>query len=221
MKNFVELFEELNKHQKQTVDYWKNLHSDKMEKSHSISDHVMNGEHTIYLPLQNKEDHNGEIPEDLHSHLKENGYSIPSFNEYRGGYATDKHGRMTSIGKALNKTKASEDLKTKFQNDPSRQTQHHDLHVAITKDPYHVAGMSTDRGWTSCMDMAHGCNSNKIENDLQHGTHAAYLIHKDDKDIKNPIARIALKPFRGDFGEPYSDLKIEAMDRVLMRFMHM
>jgi len=192
MKHYKYLLEALDKHQTSAVDYWKDMHG--TDASKALSDHVMKGEDTIHLPLKSKEDHVGEIPSDVHEHLRSNGFDIPSFHEYRAGYATDKHGRMVSIGKALTKSKAPPELKNKFDNDPARQTKQSDLHVAITRDPYHVAGMSTDRGWTSCMHMYDGCNAQHIEQDLRHGTHTAYLIHKDDKNIENPIARINLKP---------------------------
>lgn len=198
MKYYQQLFEALDPHQTATVDYWSKLHGGGAGKK--ISEHVMKGEDTIYLPLKSKEDHVGQIPNDIHSHLESHGFTIPSFHEYRAGYAVDKHGRMTSIGKALGRTKAAPELKQKFDNDPNRQTRSESLSVAITHNPHHVAGMSTDRGWTSCMHMYDGCNTNQIEKDIQHGTHTAYLIHKDDKNIENPIARLNLKPHVNESG---------------------
>jgi len=198
MKYYQQLFEALDLHQTATVDYWSKLHDGGAGKK--ISEHVMKGEDTIYLPLKSKEDHTGVIPSDIHSHLENHGFTIPSFHEYRAGYAVDKHGRMTSIGKALGRTKAAPELKQKFDNDPSRQTRSESLSVAITHNPHHVAGMSTDRGWTSCMHMYDGCNTNYLEKDIQHGTHTAYLIHKDDKNIENPIARLNLKPHNNETG---------------------
>lgn len=197
--NFLKevLSEELTPDQKEIVDIWKNR-----KKTPDLSKHVMQGESTIRIPLPSDEDeHVGKIPHTVHSHLENHGYSIPSFGDYKSGYALDKHGRIVSIGKVLNKTKASPEIKGHFENDPARQAaMKKDLHVAITKDPYHVAGMSTDRGWTSCMHMETGSNANYLQADIEHGTHVAYLVHKDDKDIKNPIARIALKPFKNSEG---------------------
>lgn len=206
MKYFNEIFkkqkieEALDDNQKQTVDFWTKLHTNKAKE---LSDHAMKGEHTVFLPLSHHEDLTKKVPEDIHNHLRQNGFEVPSFNEYKAGYATDRHGRITSIGKALNKSKASPELKQKFENDPDRQTSqtsHGDLRVAITHHPHQVAGMSTDRGWTSCMHMYDGCNANYLEKDIKHGTHAAYLVHKDDKNIENPIARIAIKPFTSERG---------------------
>jgi hypothetical protein len=83
--------------------------------------------------------------------------------------------------------------------------------VVISKSPEDVAGMSTDRRWTSCMKLPgyeiKDKNGNKIidneggkrhdalEYDIKYGTLVAYLIKKEDIDIKDPIARIAIKPF--------------------------
>lgn len=203
IKNFpssVKIEEALSPSQKETVDFWKDIHGSKAGER--LSSHAMEGEHTVYLPLEHHSDYTDEIPNDIHSHLQQHGYHIPSVNEYKGGYAVDKHGRIITIGKALNKTKAPEDIKRKFENDPIRQTKTNtsDLRVAITHHPEHVAGASTDRGWTSCMDMSCGINSNYLEKDIQHGTHTAYLVHKDDKNIENPIARISLKPFQNEYG---------------------
>lgn len=190
------LTEALTPDQKAAVDLWKNR-----KTAPDISSVAMKGESTIRIPLPDDGEHVGKIPETVQSHLEKHGFSISSFGDYRAGYALDNHGRIVSIGKALNKTKASEEIKGHFENDPVRQAANKkELHVAITKDPYHVAGMSTDRGWTSCMHMNDGMNANYLMHDIQRGTHVAYLVHKDDKDIDRPIARIALKPFTNDEG---------------------
>lgn len=192
MKYPKHLLEELTSYQKKVVDIYNSLPKNKTVDSSE----AMKGEHTIFLPLIHKDDYGQTIPNEVMDHLGKNGFHIPSFHDYKAGYANDRHGRIVSIGKALNKTKAPDEIKAKFENDPNRQVKNvENLRVAITKDPYHVAGMSTDRGWTSCMHMDEGCNANYLAHDIRHGTHVAYLVHKDDTEIKNPISRIALKPF--------------------------
>jgi hypothetical protein len=48
----------------------------------------------------------------------------------------DKHGRPVKIGKALEKTGASDHIKNTFANDPERQQQKSDQHhVEISVDP--------------------------------------------------------------------------------------
>jgi len=45
---------------------------------------------------------------------------------------------------------------------------------------------------------ADGNQSCQLENDVKHGTHVAYLVKKGDTDIKNPVARVSLKPFQSE-----------------------
>jgi hypothetical protein len=60
--------------------------------------------------------------------------------------------------------------------------------------------MSTDRRWTSCMRLpGYGDKNGGLYNDILYydvklGTLVAYLIKKDDRNIENPLARIAIKP---------------------------
>ena len=95
------------------------------------------------------------------------------------------------------------------------------MEVMITRDPYHVAEQSTNKAWRSCMTLGscpdmhddmeastpeqyerrHGSYErpgefyHKIADDILSGTHIAYLIKKGDHKLKNPIARMSLKPF--------------------------
>lgn len=66
--------------------------------------------------------------------------------------------------------------------------------IIYTIDPYDVASMSTDRGWTSCMNLDGGEYCEDIEYDLWYGTIVAYLVNHNDTNIDHPIARIAIKP---------------------------
>lgn len=194
MKSFFNLYEELTADQKSEVDKW-----GPNTKATEISKHVFpEGHDRIEIPLQAS-----ETPVEPHpavkQHLENNGYQV---KDYRAGIASDKDGRDIKIGKVLERTKAPDDVKKTFANDPNRATSKKDsmLKVVISKHPHDVAGMSTDRGWKSCMTMGTGCNAHYLKNDVKEGTHVAYLVHKDDNDIKSPLARIALKPFVGDKG---------------------
>jgi hypothetical protein len=66
--------------------------------------------------------------------------------------------------------------------------------IVISRHPYDIAGMSTNRGWTSCMNLKGGCNVHKVIKDVEHGSLIAYLINANDKNIQNPLSRILLKP---------------------------
>jgi len=189
----VSIQEALNATQKKNVDSWE-------KGDNSFSDHLFRSKshQNVNIPIEHPEQEGHK--DEIHSHLEPHGYQI---KDYKSGIATDKHGRDVKIGKALNATKAPEDLKNKFQNDPSRQSQDvqamsKDLRITLSRHPHHVAGMtSSGHCWeeSSCMNFETGSNRDYLKQDLKHGTHVAYLHHKDDKDIKKPYARIALKKF--------------------------
>ena len=167
-----------------------------------ISSHVFpEGQDRITVPLSHQ-----DVPPhpNVKDHLEKHGYKITN---YMDGKAEDRHGRETNIGKALTKTKAHPDVMHSFVNDPNRQSSQSSkpLKVIISKHPHDVAGMSTDRHWSSCMTMGgtqatsgkeedNGQYADKLEDDIKHGTHVAYLVHHDDDGIHHPVARIALKP---------------------------
>jgi hypothetical protein len=74
--------------------------------------------------------------------------------------------------------------------------------VCISRHPYDIAGMSTDRNWKSCMNLGGGktwseigCRTRQIPIELQKGILVAYLIKDNDKNIKDPISRISIKPY--------------------------
>ncbi len=202
MKNFSEFLQEaLDPKHIEQVQQWINGIGGKELAAKAISQHVFKDKDTLIHPLN--EDH-VEIPihPEVKDHLEKFGYKIPSSAEYHAGYAVDKYNRITSIGKALKRTKAEPSVVGAFENDPNRAASNKKkLAIAYTWEPKHVASMSTGRGWTSCMNMDEGMNRHYLEHDIAHGTHVAYLIHDDDHKIDSPLARIALKPFKSEDGE--------------------
>lgn len=76
-----------------------------------------------------------------------------------------------------------------------RQNKDKSYYLVFSKHSYDVAGMSTDRGWSSCMNLYNGINSYYIQHDIEEGTMVVYLVTEDDLNITNPTARIAIKPF--------------------------
>lgn len=126
--------------------------------------------------------------------------------DYDKGTVTDKHGRETTVGKALGKTKADPSLMQQFNNDPVRQSTHkHDTgkSITISRHPIDVAGMSTGRKWdaSSCMRIGTdgtttentGTNRHYIKADMNHGTLAAYVHDNEDTNLENPNSRVLLK----------------------------
>ena len=78
------------------------------------------------------------------------------------------------------------------------------LSVVISRNPYDIVGMSTDRRWTSCMKLPNddpsiypgGAYHQHLMHDIELGTLVAYLIEPIDKNIDRPYARIAIKPYQ-------------------------
>ena len=78
------------------------------------------------------------------------------------------------------------------------------LSVVISRNPYDIVGMSTDRRWTSCMKLPNddpsiypgGAYHQHLMHDIELGTLVAYLIEPTDKNIDRPYARIAIKPYQ-------------------------
>lgn len=161
-----------------------------------LSSHVIpHGQHKVVIPVEHAALDAAALtaPHDVRAHLEKHGYEV---HDYHAGQVKDKYGRIMKLGKALSATKAPDHIVRQFTNDPDRTNKNSDTHqIVISRHPHDVAGMSTDRGWTSCMHMQDGSNREYLKHDIAHGTHVAYLTRKGDDDIKNPIARIALKPF--------------------------
>lgn len=101
-----------------------------------------------------------------------------------------------NIGKILQKYNKTDVLEL-FKNDPLRTGS---LSIVISRHPYDIAGMSTNRGWRSCMHLKDGCNREYVKSEILSGTLVAYLISKKDKNINNPFSRIAIKPYFNDSG---------------------
>lgn len=191
MRSFIEIVEALTNDQIKQVDKWT-----PKNRSTGFSDHVMGGKQRISIPLHNE----SSVPHpDVKKHLEQHGMQI---KDYTAGVASDKYGREVKIGKALTKTKAPPNVLNTFANDSARQSKSHDsLHVAISNHPHDIAGMSTGRSWESCMTMDTGSNRDFLKKDIKSGTHTAYLTSKDDHNIENPLARIALKPYQSKNGD--------------------
>lgn len=160
----------------------------------------------IYLPLTMGVTHNSEvdIPHNIWREISSKGYNTDGEHYIKGiafkHSAADPEGRAPrkiSIGKLLAK---NPELKKEFDNDPQRQGKSDKVLVVISRHPVDIAGMSTDRGWQSCMSLrckSHGAGGNQhyVLNDIKEGTIIAYLIKKEDKNVQDPLARLLIKPF--------------------------
>jgi hypothetical protein len=154
--------------------------------------------------------------------LQDLGYIVQS-SDYRAGLVKritvqpdgSRKERDYRIGRVL---KDFPQLLKLYMNDPARQSSRQGkqaLQVVISRHPYDVAGQSTNRGWTSCMNLGTGSETDSqgrytsdqrgnrrgimahyVPLDIRHGTLVAYLITADDTNIQNPLARVSIKPFR-------------------------
>lgn len=133
------------------------------------------------------------VPSKIAQFLRDNGYELL---DYAAGTVKDKHNRVMRLGKVLAK---QPELKKLFDNDGNRRqivtAAKGQKLVCLSMHPYDIAGMSTDRGWTSCMNLVDGSNKRFVEHDVKGNTLIAYLINNDDKNINSPIMRVLLKRF--------------------------
>jgi len=190
--NYSFIFEELNVRQKLAVAKWYGSDKESDFMNHKLTNHIFpEGQDRIEIPVKL------ETRDNIENHLNQHGYQI---NSYSKGTAIDKHGRNVKIGKVLNVTKASDELKRSFENDDRKTTD--DLHnhkIVISRHPYDIAGASTGRKWTSCAKInPSGTCSHDAALKMPHmikKSMVAYLVHKDDDDIKNPVARVMIHPF--------------------------
>jgi hypothetical protein len=166
------------------------------------------------------------IYSNVHILLKVFGFMVL---DYINGVATDYHHKQFfKIGRLLNKiankeltpkkitkkdindySKEAIELLSAFMKDPIREYKgvKENYAIVISRSPYDIAGMSTDRHWTSCMNLGiRGINYPKnepndavettfIDEDIQRGTLIAYLVGIDDLDIKRPVSRVLIKPY--------------------------
>lgn len=93
-----------------------------------------------------------------------------------------------------------------YAADPVRAASTKPKQIVITRNRYDVAGMSTGRGWRSCMHMEDGINRHYLPADMQQGTLTAYVATVAEpkageapKDVlESPIGRINLKHFKSE-----------------------
>ena len=160
-------------------------------------DKVFQGKSRIEYPLEGTE----VVPHpDVEEHLNNNGFKV---TDYINGKAKDKYNREVNIGKALVKTKAPEQVKAAYDNDPTRQQKGKALKVVISHKPVDVAGMTSGhQSWVdhSCMNFKSGSYRGFLPHEVKAGTHVAYLTDMEDHDLDRPVARIAIKPFMNNTG---------------------
>jgi len=151
----------------------------------------------IYIPLNmnislKELQHDTDIEKEVESTLNANGYEIESYV----GNLCKKIGatkNFTKIAKILQKFAPK--LVEQYNNELINMGVANDYMIVISRHPIDIAGMSTDRGWSSCMNLDGGRYNKYVQVDIKSGTIIAYLIKNDDKNIQSPISRLLMKPY--------------------------
>lgn len=176
-------------------------------------DEWFKGENRIYMPLvkdislSQNQDAVNPVESEVVKFLNKLGYDAI---DYKNGLAKDDFKRSVKIGRVLMKFDTGTLLK-KFNNDNSRSLSKslkgEQPIVVISRHPYDIAGMSTDRNWTSCKDLARDGNykkqgeySDSVKDESKLAL-IAYLIRADDKNIKQPLMRVLIVPYENKAGK--------------------
>lgn len=146
--------------------------------------------------------------------LMEKGQWIQEWNYIDGTVDVgmkDQHGNNKirpgqKIGKIIAGEKSPKDgilLTDFFSADPVRLGKNittainsNNLWIVISNHAYDIAGMSTNRDWTSCMNIFNGNNYAYVKQDIKYGTLIAYIIDKNDTNIEHPYGRVLIKPYK-------------------------
>ena len=67
--------------------------------------------------------------------------------------------------------------------------------VVISQNPVDVGFASTDRNWKSCTEFGRGGYFYELLDEVKYGGLVAYLTKNEDKNIKNPIARVFIRRY--------------------------
>lgn len=144
----------------------------------------------VYIPIDTSHlvDKTVTAPEAIIEAVAQAGYVI---EDYITGIAASPDGKKRiRIGKLI---KTNPELADIFKKDPARNVFKSDAVCVISCHPYDIAGMSTGRHWTSCMNLNDGVYSEHVIQDVVGSTLIAYAIAPNDTNIQNPKARFLIK----------------------------
>ena len=95
--------------------------------------------------------------------------------------------------------KLTTDLLNQYDSIPEvqelRGNKEKSYYIVFSTHAYDIAGMSTNRGWSTCMNLYDGGSFQYVKQDVIEGTIVAYLVSQQDLNIQNPTSRIAIKPY--------------------------
>lgn len=154
-------------------------------KIKSYSDFTNRSQDRLYFKLDSSSDISIPSKQEIENYTSDNNYVVIDFSKGLVKKKGDKN--VIKLGKVLTMLGKEDDaalkLLQKYNNEKSLETS------------YDVGGMSTYRNWTSCMNLRGGGNERYVAVDIEKGTLISYLIKESDKNIKNPLARILIKPY--------------------------
>lgn len=145
--------------------------------------------------------HGNKTVQDLYNEIKKH---IEDFDEKFSIFVYDRINSESQIQNITSNLNA-------FNSDCSRNIKNaNDLMICISRHPYDIIGMSTNRGWSSCMNHHGGTGMlHNVQADIKQGTIIAYLIYKNDTNIKNPVARINIKPYSNLLNKTVLNLPVQ------------
>jgi hypothetical protein len=121
-------------------------------------------------------------------------------NVYNIGKILNKFGQETElITKKGGKIKTTEEVEM-YKSDPIKNITSNEMVVVVSRHPYDIYGASTDRSWTSCMNLEGGEMKCALSADVSKGSIVLYLVPKSELRengkiaLKKPLSRILLRP---------------------------
>jgi hypothetical protein len=172
MRSFKHYFvEALNYHQRSYVDDITHRHADETAVDTEFSDHMFGGSSSglgrwddkdvKILPFEKGHSILKSLSRPIINHLNEHGYEVLDMTKKlaaRKDVPEGKKARPIAIGKVMQslKEKGKGDYFTERAWDNYNTIASdvdHGLEVMVTRNPYHVAEQSTNKGWRSCLTL--------------------------------------------------------------------
>lgn len=141
----------------------------------------------LYVPF------GSQLKDEIIGAVESNEFDVKDYDN--GILVNRRNGQETKLGKVLTRIKR-EDLLTKYNTDKSKgAVTNPSGYMVFSKHQYDIAGMSTNRDWTSCMNLDTGSNRRYVSCDITEGSFVVYLVDANDLNITKPKGRLAIKPF--------------------------
>jgi hypothetical protein len=191
------LLEALTSGHKETYHYHFN------QRTQEVQDRLtswLGEDERVYVPFQTES--KSPTQKKVEEYLNTLGYLVSDY-KLNQAVQIENNKRVIRISKLLAK---DPELLKEFTLDDSRANARDvktEYSIVFTSNFEDVAEMSTNRDWDSCMRLPYeddeddegGCNYGYLQNDIEEGTIIAYFIRSYDKDIEEPLGRIAIKPY--------------------------